>query len=811
MAQLTIQDAFESAMQHHRGGRLQQAERLYRQILAHQPNHAGALHFLGVIASQAGRNDVAVDLIRRAIALRPDWPEAYNNLGNALRASGQLDEAIAACRQAIAFNPDSPEAHYNLGNALSDKGQLDEAIAAYRRAVTLDPSHAFAHNNLGNALKEKGQYGQAIASFRRALVLQPRSLELLGNLGNALKANGQLDEATAAYRQVIAVNPNFPHIYNNLSVALKASGQLDEAIATCRQAITLQPNSPVAHNNLGNALHEKGQLDEAITAYRQAIALQPNFPEAHYNVGISLQDNGQLGEAIAAYRRAIALKPSYAQAHGNLGNALRERGELDEAIAACHRAMALNPNSPVTSNNLGNALKDQGRLDEAIAAYRQAICLKRDFPEAHSNLLYTLHFHPGFDSRQILAESREWSRKFADALSAGAARHENDRSPGRRLRIGYVSPDFRRHPVGRFLAPVLAHHDRGQFEVFCYSGVRRPDHLTERLRRDADHWRQTTGSSDQALAEQVRHDRIDLLVDLTMHMTENRLLTFARRPAPVQVTWLAYAGTTGLTAIDYRLSDPYLDPPGGTQRQVPPDGAQPHDDGEYAEQTIRLPRCYWCYEPGVPTPDVSPLPALEAGHVTFGCLNNFCKATAPTLQLWALLLQTVPRSRLLIHGNPGAYQQGVRRLFSEAGVSPERLEFIAFQPVEEYLRQHHRVDIALDPFPYGGGTTTCDSLWMGVPVVTLAGRTAVGRSGVSLLSNLGLTELIAATPEQYLAIAAAQAADLPSLARLRSGLRPRMRASALMDGPAFTAGLEAAFREMWRRWCATPAARSVRV
>jgi len=808
MAQLTIQDAFEMAMQHHRGGRLQQAEHLYRQILAHQPNHAGTLHFLGVIANQAGRSDIAVDLIRRAIALRPNWPEAYNNLGNALRGSGKLDEAIAACRQAIAFNPESPEAHYNLGNALADKGHLDEAIAAYRQAVSRDPGHVFAHNNLGNALKEKGEYGQAIASFHQALAIQPGSPELLGNLGNALKANGQLDEAIAAYRRVIAVNPNFPHIHNNLSVALKASGKLDEAIATCRQAIALQPNSPVAHTNLGNALHEKGQVDEAIAAYRQAIALQPDFAEAHYNLGISLHDKGQLGEAIAAWRRAIACKPGYAEAHGNLGNALRERGELDEAIAACQRAIALNPNSPVTSNNLGNALKSQGRLDEAIAAYRQAICLKPDFAEAHSNLLYTLHFHPGFDARRILAEHREWSRRFADPLSTGAAPHENDRSPGRRLRVGYVSPDFRKHPVGRFLAPVLAHHDRGQFEVFCYCGVRRPDDLTERLQRDAENWRQTTGLSDQALAELVRQDGIDLLVDLTMHMTENRLLTFARKPAPVQVTWLAYAGTTGLKAIDYRLSDRYLDPLDSTQSQGPCDIAQPHDDGEYAEQTIRLPRCYWCYEATGPTPDVSPLPALAAGHVTFGSFNNFCKVTAPTLELWVRLLLAVPRSRLLIHGNQGAYQQDVRRLFFQAGVSPERLEFIAFQPLADYLRQHHRVDIALDPFPYGGGTTTCDSLWMGVPVVTLAGRTAVGRSGVSLLSNLGLPELIAATPEQYLAIAAALAADMPCLARLRADLRPQMRASVLTDGAAFTADLEAAFREMWRRWCATPASRA---
>ncbi len=418
--------------------------------------------------------------------------------------------------------------------------------------------------------------------------------------------------------------------------------------------------------------------------------------------------------------------------------------------------------------------------------------------------------------------------------SAGRATrpHDNDRDLTRRLRIGYVSPDFRRHPVGRFMVPLLEHHDRGRFEVFCYCGVRRPDDLTQRLHGSADHWRETVGLSDEALAEQIRQDRIDVLVDLTMHMTDSRLLAFARRPAPVQVTWLAYVGTTGLKAIDYRLSDPYLDP--RLRRRVsagPPavgtgasaslvrdaangsvgacvsagadETAEAVSDGEYAEETYRLPRCYWCYEPTDPTPDVGPLPALEAGHVMFGCFNNFCKVTAPVLGSWVKLMQAVPRSRLLLHGNPGTYQQDVRRLFADAGISADRLEFIGYQPVTEYLRQYHRLDVALDPFPYGGGTTTCDSLWMGVPVVTLAGRTAVGRSGVSLLSNLGLPELIAATPEQYVSIAAALAGDLPALLRLRGQLRQRMQGSNLMDATRFAADMEAAFRDMWGRWCAS--------
>jgi protein O-GlcNAc transferase len=392
-----------------------------------------------------------------------------------------------------------------------------------------------------------------------------------------------------------------------------------------------------------------------------------------------------------------------------------------------------------------------------------------------------MHFHPGYDAQALLAAHREWARQYADPLAAGIGPHANDRAPDRPLRIGYVSPDFRTHPVGRFVAPLLESHS-ASVSVYCYSSVSVPDETTERCRA-VSVWCDARNFSDRQLADQIREDGIDILVDLSMHVIGNRLLTFARKPAPVQVTYLAYCGTTGLGTMDYRLTDGYFDPPG--------------TDDDYTERSIRLPHSYWCYEAPENSPYVGPLPARRNGFVTFGCLNNFAKVSVPTLEAWARVLQAVPGSRLLIHAQEGTHRDRVRIFFSHAGVDPDRVQFVKGMPLLDYLHLHNLIDIALDPFPYAGGTTTLDALWMGVPVVTLAGRTAVGRGGVSILSNVGLPELIARTPDEYVDIAALLAADQARLVALRGGLRPCLRASPVMNAAGFARDLEAAYREMW--------------
>ncbi|MGA2440074.1 MAG: tetratricopeptide repeat protein [Tepidisphaeraceae bacterium] len=786
---MTLQQQFESGLSHHQAGRLAKAQRIYRQVLAQQPDHADALHLLGVLAAQAGRLDAAIDLIRKAIVICPTNPPFYNSLGNALKAGGRLDEAIASYRQAILLRPDLAGAHGNLANALRDKGQLDEAIACYRQAIRLKPDFADAHNSLGIALRAKGQLDEAIASYRLAVRLKPDRAEAHSNLGNALKDKGQLDEAIASYRLAIHVNPDYAEGHANLGNALKDKGQIDEAIAACQQAVRLKPDLAEAHSNLGNALQAKGQLDEAIASFRQAIRLNPDLAEAtHHNLGNALTDKGQFDEAIAAYRRAIRIRPDYAEAHNNLGNALKATGQLDDAIASFRQAIRIKPDLVEAHSNLGNALKDIGQLDEAVASYRQAMQLRPDYELAHSNLLYTLHFHPDYDAGMIFQEHRRWNQRHAEPLRKFIQPHANNRDPDRQLRIGYISPDLCEHPVGRFLLPLLAAHDPDRFAVFCYSDVQRPDRYTGLLRRHAHQWRDTFGLTAEQAAELIRQDQIDILVDLTMHMAKNRLLVFARKPAPVQATYLAYCSTTGLDAMDYRLTDPHLDPLG-------------MNDAFYREKSIRLPETYWCYPLDEQRPQVSPPPALSSGEVTFGCLNNFCKVSPGALDLWTQLLRATPKSHLILFASAGSHRQRVRDLLEHQGIDPRRLNFVDSVPLPQYFSRYHQIDIGLDPFPCNGGTTTCDALWMGVPVITLMGRTAVGRGGGSVLRNVGLPELVAETPAQYVQIATDLAGDLSRLAELRRTLRPRMLASPLMDGPRFARNIEAAYRQMWGNWC----------
>lgn len=572
------------------------------------------------------------------------------------------------------------------------------------------------------------------------------------------------------------------------------SGRFDQAIAAYREVIAIYPSLAEIHCNLGAALSDAGRLDEAIAAYRKAIALKPQIAEIHYNMGVALADKGMLPEAIAAYRQAIVLRPEFPQALNNLGNALRDNGQLDDAIAAFEKVVAILPANADSLFNLANAYRDQGRLDEAIAAFRQALALAPDRTDIDSSFILTLHYHPAFDAQAIAQEHRRWDRQHAQPLHRFIPLHLNDRDPDRRVKIGYVSPDFRQHCQALFTVPVLSRHDHQNFQIVCYSGVQCPDAMTHRLRGYADVWREAAALSDEQLAGLIHEDRIDVLVDLTMHMAGNRLPVFARKPAPVQVCWLAYPASTGLSAMDYRLSDPYLDPPG-------------EEESIYTERTIRMPDTFWCYDPLSSEP-VGELPAERHGCITFGCLNAVCKINESQLAVWTKVMRRVQNSRLILLSPAGSARQRMIERFDQEGVDPIRIEFVPYQPRQRYLQVYHRIDLGLDSFPINGHTTSLDSFWMGVPVVTLIGPTPISRAGWCQLSNLGLSELAAHTPEQFVRIAVDLAGDLSRLKELRSTLRRRMEQSCLMDADRFTRNIEAAYRQMWRSWCTSPNAQS---
>jgi protein O-GlcNAc transferase len=531
-----------------------------------------------------------------------------------------------------------------------------------------------------------------------------------------------------------------------------------------------------------------GRLPEAERIYRQILAQNPNHIDSLLNLGILAQQLDRNDLAVEFFRRAVALNPNYTKAYSNLSVALRANRRLDDSIVAGRRAIALNPDLAPAYANLANALADAGRLTDAIAAARRAVELDPNLPQAHSNLITLMHYHPDFDSTALALEKHRFNLQYAEPLRNSIRPHDNDRASDRPLKIGYVSVDFRDHAVGRSILSVLQHHDRENFHATCYAHQFHPDAVTFQIKSAAGEWRDISRLSDAQAADLIRRDQVDILIDLMQHTAGNRLLIFARKPAPVQATYLGYCASTGLAAIDYRLSDPHLDPPDSIQPPNP-------------ERTIRLSQTYWCYQPLPPTPDPSPLPADSTGHITFGCLNNFAKITA-ALDLWADILQSVPNSRLLLHSPPGTHLDELKQKLAAKGISSERLLFVDRQPWHEYLAAYNQIDIALDTFPWTGGITTCDALYMGVPVVTLAGQSPISRGGVSILTNLGLAELIAHSPREYLSIASTVAGDFSRLANLRSILRRRMERSPLMNAQTFTRDIESAYRQMWQRYCA---------
>lgn len=754
MTERSIQQLTGAAMQCLRSSDFAGAESLCQRILDLQSENAEALHLLGLISSGLGQQEKARGLIERAI------------------------EA----------NPLSAEFRLNLGVVLESLHRREEAVAAYRLALQIQPDLAVAQVNLGITLGKLGRAGEAIVAWREAGRIRPGDADICNGLGAALYAGGEIEPALLEFARALELRPNFAEAYNNVGSALFSRGDEDLAIVAYRKAVAIKPDLADAQVNLANALGRRGRYEEALPAHEGAARARPDDAEAQISAGDAFGELGFWDAAADLYRRAVELDPKNVAAVTRFGNALMGKMDLDGAVAAYRRALELKPDSVEVLNNLGVARKEQGMIDESLDCCESALGLQPGNAAVHSNLIYLLTFHPGYDAAEQLRQERLWNERHAGPLKGLIRPHRNDRDVNRRLRIGYVSPDLFRHVVGQNLFPLISEHDHKGFEIYCYSGVARPDAFTQILRGHSDVWRDVAKCDDEALSAMIREDGIDILVDLSLHMARNRLLVFARRPAPVQVTYLGYCAGSGLDAMDYRLSDPYLDPADG-------------DLPEYVEKTVRLPETYWCYAPAGPSPEPSAVPSESAGHITFGCLNNFAKVSPGAIDLWAEVLRAVPRSRMIMHSYAGSHLDAVRERFAAGGVSADRLEFLGKQSWAKYLETYGRIDVALDPFPYGGGITTCDALWMGVPVVSLAGQTAVGRGGRSILSNLGLSELIARRPRQYVQTAITLAQSPSRLAELRQNLRQRMLMSPVMNARRFARNVENAYGRMWREWC----------
>jgi predicted O-linked N-acetylglucosamine transferase (SPINDLY family) len=751
-----LQALFDEASSCFEAEELTRAEQLLDQLIGRQPCYAAAWHLRGMVAHQRCHNAKAVDYFKHAEDLEPSNPTYISCLGAAYHALGQHAQAVDCQRRALALRPNDAQALNNLGVALIAQGKTADSLTAFRQALAIVPDDPGALCNLAAALASQKQYVDAVPLYRRVLELCPGLAQAHNNLGNALAATGHQDEAESAYIQALKYAPRFA----------------------------------LAQANLGRLLHGRGRLRAAIAAYRQALLLQPRDADLTKQLARALLENNRMTEALATCQDALRLHPHDPEIWNDLGNVCYARGDLDDAQLHYEQASALQPGWSMPVYNRGLALQSQGRLTEARRFFLDALEEDPDDAVAHSTYVGSLHYDPFVHDDALFAAHRDWADRHVQPQSSPVS-YASDADPNRPLRVGYVSPDFRSHAVAYFVEPILAHHDPACVESFAYAEVRAPDDVTKRLQGLVRHWRDTAGWPDEELADCIRRDNIDILVDLAGHTAQNRLLLFARRPAPIQVSYLGYPGTTGLPTIDYRITDAIADPLGGTHRA--------------SETLVRLPHVFCCYQPPTTAPVVRiDVPSQQTGFITFGALHKLEKYNAAVIDLWCALLRDLPTSRLLLgrntlHGVTARYwiEQFARRGIDPARLILRRLDVFGLA----HLRAYHEIDIALDAFPWNGHTTACEALWMGVPVLTLSGNRHASRMTASVLHALDLQDFVACTPDAYRQLAVTLASDESRRMDMRTSLRDRMLQSVLCNGAAFTSGLEEAYRDLWRRWC----------
>ena len=669
------------------------------------------------------------------------------------------------------------------------KGEMRRAETLYKKILHYQPDHPEALHLSGVIANQSGQYERSEKLLLQAIAGQPNNAIYHYNLGNTLKAQNKYEESLQAYQQAVALKTDFTLAYNNLGNVLHELSRPEAAIPCYQQAIRYDPGYAEAYNNLGNSLKDIGKLEAALASFQKAFSLRPDNAEILINIGNILQSQNRHQEALDCLQKALILSPRSAMAHYNLATTLDELGQTGRAIAYFRAALQLDPNFAAAHCNLARALKDSGDYEGALRHYRQALALQPESAEAHNNLLFLLSYHVLCSHQEMLAAHQAWDQAHGGGpQTAQTFHHDRNDDPERRLRIGYVSPDLKHHAVSFFFEPLLAAHDRRQVEIFCYAEVNQPDAVTRRLEAQADHWCTTIGMSDEALARRIFADRIDVLIDLAGHTAGNRLKAFCYKPAPVQASYLGYCTTTGLATMDYWITDTTL---------------YPEDSPELTTETPwRLDRCWLCYQPAA---DAPPVVIPQNDPLTFGSLNELSKLTPPVIDTWAEILRALPHSRLLLKTRVLAdptMQQQITARFAAQGIAPERL--LLLPRSANYLGTYQSIDIALDPFPRTGGATTADALWMGVPVVTLAGERCIERQGASMLCAVGLQELIATSRADYVARACALAQNYERRRALRSSLRQRMADSPLCNATGLALALEHAYRSMWRQFLEQP-------
>ncbi|CAL9114534.1 unnamed protein product [Musa textilis] len=784
------------------------AQVLYESIIENDSTNVEALIGKGICLQMQNYLRQAFACFVEAIRLDPQNACALTHCGVIYKDEGHLLEAAESYQKALKADPSYKLAAEclaivltDLGTSLKLAGNTDEGIQKYLEALKVDSHYAPAYYNLGVVYSEMMQYDLALSCYEKAVVERPLYAEAYCNMGVIYKNRGDLEAAIACYERCLTVSPNFEIAKNNMAIALtdlgtkvKLEGDINQGVAYYKKALYYNWHYADAMYNLGVAYGEMLKFDMAIVFYELALHFNPHCAEACNNLGVIYKDRDNLDKAVECYQMALSIKPNFSQSLNNLGVVFTVQGKMDAAASMIEKAIIANPTYAEAYNNLGVLYRDVGNISLAIEAYERCLQIDPDSRNAGQNRLLAMNYiDEGLDDKLFEAH-REWGRRFMN-LYPQYTSWDNPKDMERPLVVGYVSPDYFTHSVSYFIEAPFSHHNYANYKVVVYSAVVKADAKTlkfkDRVLKKGGLWRDIYGVDERKVASMVRDDKIDILVELTGHTANNKLGMMACRPAPVQVTWIGYPNTTGLPTIDYRMTDGLVDPPNTRQKHV--------------EELVRLPECFLCYTPSPEAGPVSPTPALSNGFITFGSFNNLAKITPNVLRVWATILCAVPNSRLVVKCKPFCCDSVRQRFLStleQMGLESLRVDLLPLILFNhDHMQAYSLMDISLDTFPYAGTTTTCESLYMGVPCVTMAGSVHAHNVGVSLLTKVGLGRLVAKTEEEYVKLALQLASDVSALGELRMTLRELMSKSPVCDGAKFTHGLESTYRNMWHRYC----------
>lgn len=774
---------------HMDGGHPDLAMPYFIRALELAPAFAEALSRLGDVLQAQGHLKEAAECYGGALEIDPALAMAHRGKGDVLVAQQQFQSAQSSYRQALTLEPGAADIHRKLGDVHVALNRPDAALQSYAAALEMDPENAMAHGGMGNVLFRLDRNAQAAASYRSATALPTANAAHYHGLGRSLHALGATAEAESAYRQSIALDASLAAPMLHYADLLRETRRKEPAIAIYQAVLLLEPNNIDALNNLGMALQEDGQLEAALASFRQVALLAPDNPVTHSNIAAALNDMGQREAALESCRRAVKLGPKSTAAHVNLGTCLMEMGRLSEAVNSFETVVKLDPHHRRAYVNISAALNRLGRIDQAIVHCRKALKINPDWDELHSNLLFYLTHSQDLDTAALFAEHVRYAEHFEAPLRASWPQHTNVRDPERTLRIGFVSADLYNHAVANFVTPMLEHLAHSpRLEIVAYANSFHNDPVSRHLHGLVSIWRQVEKLTHAELAQLVTSDAIDILIDLSGHTGFNRLPTFARKPAPLQASWMGYPSTTGLRAMDYYLTDRHLAPPGLL-------------DEQFTEKLLFLPASA-PFLPSPSAPPVSAAPVCEHGYITFGSFNRASKLSREVISRWSKLMNAIQGSKMVLAGMPGEdISNKLRAWFAREGINANRLSFHAHMASVDYLALHRLVDICLDTSPYNGGTTTLHALWMGVPTLTIAGSTLTSRVGATILSHVGLDAFIAQDDADFIQKGVAAAKDISALSALRSSLRERVSQSTMGQPALIADGLEDALRTIWQRWC----------